>query len=363
MKVIHIIENILAGGRERRLMEFLKASNGRKNLQNYVVVLSDDIFFTEVTNMHCTIISRKKHNDIYCLCRLYKLIKEYHPDIIHAWGELAACYATVVKLLLRKKMVNGMVSSASDRITMKRRLYGKLSFPFSDIILSNSYAGVKAFNITSNNVKIVYNGFNIKRLNTIKPCSDIREYYKIKTKYIVGMIANFTAHKDYDTYLQAARKILQKRNDITFICVGEGNNMGIKQTKSMHDYQEEYADNNIIFTGMQKDVESIVNILDIGVLTSHGEAISNSILEYMAFSKPVIATDKGGTSEIVENSKNGYLVEYKNVEELASRIEELVDNIALRKIMGERSKNIINEKFNIDTMVDKYIDIYSSIMQ
>ena len=69
----------------------------------------------------------------------------------------------------------------------------------------------------------------------------------------------------------------------------------------------------IIFTGKQKHVESIINIFDIGVLCScYGEGISNTIMEYMALGKPVIATDCGGNKEIVVHNVTGFLIEPKN---------------------------------------------------
>jgi len=362
MKVVHIIENLLSGGRERRLMEFLKACQGREDIENHLIILSDEIFFTEIKNIPHTIISRKEFNEVKCLYEIYKFCIKYNPDIIHAWGELAACHASVVKFLLRKKLVNGMVSSAGDKITFKRQAYAKFSFVFSDIILSNSQAGLRSFNVPKVKSRQVYNGFNYDRLKNLKSKEEITQRFNIKTKMIVGMVANFTAHKDYDTYLESAKRIVGIRNDVSFLCVGEGWNMGIKQTRNMDDYKREYACANIIFTGMQKDIESISNILDIGVLISHGEAISNSILEYMALGKPVVATNKGGTPELIENNGNGFLVEYKNVDELVEKLQLLIDSPELRDRMGKRSKEIIEEKFSITSMVNGIIGIYTSLI-
>jgi len=362
LKVVHIIENLLSGGRERRLIEFLKACHGRGDIENHLIILSDEIFFTEIKDIPHTIISRKEFNEAECLYKIFKFCKKYDPDIIHAWGELAACHASVVKFVLRKKMINGMVSSASDKITLKRQVYARFSFVFSDIILSNSLAGLRSFNVPKKKSRQVYNGFNYDRLKNLKSKEEIVDRFNIRTKMIVGMVANFTAHKDYDTYLEAAKKIVGMRKDVSFLCVGEGWNMGIKQSRSMEDYKKEYACENIIFTGMQKDIESISNILDIGVLISHGEAISNSILEYMALGKPVIATNKGGTPELIENNGNGFLVEYKNVDELVEKLQLLINDGMLREKMGNRSKQIIEEKFSIKSMVNGIIGIYTSLL-
>ena len=82
--------------------------------------------------------------------------------------------------------------------------------------------------------------------------------------------------------------------------------------------------------GRQSDVESIINISNICVLTTnvkiHGEGISNSILEYMAMGKPVIASCGGGTNEIVEDAVTGFLISPLSPRELAEKIEILIDN-------------------------------------
>src|SRR5690606_31004954 len=104
-------------------------------------------------------------------------------------------------------------------------------------------------------------------------------------KKVVGMVAAFSAFKDYKTFINAANIVLEKRNDVVFVCVGDGPKLN--ECKSI--VQKNNSD-KIIFTGKQKNVENIVNVFDIGVLSTFNEGISNSIMEYMALSKPVVVT-------------------------------------------------------------------------
>ena len=95
-----------------------------------------------------------------------------------------------------------------------------------------------------------------------------------------------------------------------------------------NEFSSKQNGNGIYFLGNQKDVESIVNICDIGVLMTnnlvHQEGVSNSILEYMAFSKPVIASKGGGTSEIVIPEETGFLINPFDVNDLAKKIVYLL---------------------------------------
>ncbi|MCB0587597.1 MAG: glycosyltransferase, partial [Phaeodactylibacter sp.] len=123
--------------------------------------------------------------------------------------------------------------------------------------------------------------------------------------------------------------------------------------------------NRIILPGLRRDVESIIQAFDVGVLATnslvHGEGISNSILEYMALGKPVVATDGGGTPEIVENGRTGLLVSPLNPEEMAEKIAYLLDHPEKAREMGQEGRRIIETEFTISRMTERYIDIYKSM--
>ena len=176
------------------------------------------------------------------------------------------------------------------------------------------------------------------------------------------MVGSMSKRKDFKTYLLAAKRILEKRIDVTFLAVGSGENY--ERYVSM--VEDQFKD-KIIFTGNQKDVESIINIFNIGVLISENdkywnEGISNSILEYMALGKPVIATDSGGTKEIVVNNKTGFIIQPENVDELFSKIDYLLDHTDIAQEMGENGKCRVQTEFSIDKMISAYEEIYESIL-
>ena len=102
----------------------------------------------------------------------------------------------------------------------------------------------------------------------------------------------------------------------------------------------------------------MINVFDIGVLSTYSEGISNSIMEYMALSKPVVATDGGGTRELIEDNKSGFLVEQKNADQMAKYLETLINDSDIRNEMGLRGKQIIKEKFNYKKMCDSFYNTF-----
>ena len=117
---------------------------------------------------------------------------------------------------------------------------------------------------------------------------------------------------------------------------------------------------NIKFIDKILNIEELVYACDIGVLFSNintGEGLPNAVIEFMALSKPVIATDAGGTNELILDEINGFLV--KNEESIIVQlVKSLVDNVDLVKHMGEKGRRLIENKFTLDRMGKKFVDVY-----
>jgi glycosyltransferase involved in cell wall biosynthesis len=103
--------------------------------------------------------------------------------------------------------------------------------------------------------------------------------------------------------------------------------------------------------------------VDIGVLITFYEGISNSIIEYMAMGIPVIATDGGGTVELVKDEINGYLVEQRNEAQITKKIESLLKDKQLREEMGRSGYSWVRQKFDIAEKTNEYIELYRRVIK
>ena len=112
------------------------------------------------------------------------------------------------------------------------------------------------------------------------------------------------------------------------------------------------------FLGKKSDIELYINTIDVGILATFTEGISNSIMEFMAAGKPVIASSGGGTKEIVDDGKTGFLVNTSDAEGLAVKIELLLDNSDLRLKMGQEGQARIRNFFSIDEMAKQFLTLY-----
>jgi glycosyltransferase involved in cell wall biosynthesis len=362
MKILFFINTLAAGGKERRLIELIKGLKTKQDFHFELVVMSNDIYYKEVFDLNIKIhyLIRTSKKDFSIFKKIYKLCNDYRPDIVHCWDSMTAFYLfPVCKLLLKIKLINGMVVGCPVRqnILNPHWLRARITFPFSDCIVGNSAAGLKAYNAPKGKSMVIYNGFNFDRHKNITPSEIFRKQMDITTEYIVGMVASFSENKDYKTYYTAAEIVLKKRNDITFLAIG--NETDSQKSRELID---KGADQNFRLMGKRSDIESCINAMDICVLATFTEGISNSILEYMAAGKPVIATRGGGTAELVLDNETGFLVTPSEPTELANKIEFLVNDKQLRFTFGSAGKLRVTEKFSIDQMVDGYTNLYYSLV-
>lgn len=361
MKVLFIIESLATGGKERRLLELLKGLKNYKDVQYELIILSDRIDYDIVAlgdiNIH--ILKRNIVKDPLILNKFLKIYHIFEPDIVHCWDNIAAIHFAPIVKLFGKPFLNSSISAAPPNLQIykKRFWVTALSYPFSDIILSNSEAGLISYRVPVKKGKVIYNGFDLKRLEHLNGINKIRKNYNIRTKYVVGMVASFSDFKDYHTFDIVAKKILNIRNDITFIGVGDGQNRN-----KILDSKSSELQNYLIYPGKINDIESLVNLFDIGILLTnkknHGEGIPNSVMEYMALGKPVIATDVGGTKELVIDGGTGFLLKENNPNKIIEKIFYFIDNPNIAIKMGEEGKRRIINRFNLEIMTRKYVELY-----
>jgi len=272
---------------------------------------------------------------------------------------MTAMYSVPICKVLRIKLINGMVIDfpIKQNIFNKYWLRARITFPFSDAILGNSHAGLKAYSAPSSKSMVIHNGFNYKRIENLIDLEIMKNNIGAGSNYIIGMVASFSENKDYSTFYQAAKILLDKRKDLVFLSVGSNTDSAISKSLVKNNYVKHFR-----FLGNVSDVESLINVMDICVLATFTEGISNSILEYMALGKPVVATDGGGTNEIVQDTVTGYLVRPSNSDELAQKLEILLDNTELRLKMGLAAKERIQNYFSIGKMVSSHISIYKGFL-
>jgi glycosyltransferase involved in cell wall biosynthesis len=363
IRVLMVTESLIRGGKERRLIELLRAYKENTELDFRLVLLKNLVKYPEIytfENTEISILPRRINKDPRIFIQLLSIGEEFRPDIIHSWGSMPTIYSIPLAKWYGVPLINAMIADAicTPFKTSWRR--AKITFPFSKIILANSHAGIKAYKVKEKKARVIHNGFNKDRLHVGASKKETRKKLGIYTPYVLSMIGAFHPRKDWDTFFKAAENIVSRRKDVTFIGAGDG--------ELFKRFKEKFRNNEQIkLPGRVSDIEGLIRLSDIGVLTSnpniHAEGISNSIMETMAFGKPVIATDSGGTPEIIDDGENGYLIPKFNVTALTQKIENLLENPELMQKMGNNAKIKVENEFSIEKMNSKYLNLYKELLR
>lgn len=362
IRILFFIGSLNVGGKERRLIELLDYLQNRGGYELRIVVTKQGVYFSKFNDLNIEMTVLDENSFIYkfnYFFHFHKIVKEFNPHIIHAWGRMQTLYALPSVLMNKIKLINGQITDASPKVALVDSLIDRINFRFSDFILSNSLAGIDAFRPPKIKSGVIYNGLDLKRFDDLPPVQDVKRKYKIQTKYLIIMIANYSPRKDYETFFRLGTMVTKGRTDTTWMGVGYFD----EESELVKNCRDIIGDNP--FLRMQpeiSDVEALVNACDIGILFSntavHGEGVSNAVIEYMALGKPVVANDAGGTREVVIHNENGYLVQKQTDEEAKNLILNLIDNSKLRTSFGRNGRIRIERDFSLDTMGEAFVALY-----
>jgi glycosyltransferase involved in cell wall biosynthesis len=284
------------------------------------------------------------------------------PDVIHTHMYRADIIGTRAALALaeggrRRPYLVSTVHSSRVRSHEDRELLRQLT-PEMDQLIAVSRSIERKIadeHRTGAPVRLIYNGVDLQRYDHQGGCATLREEYGMEPgSRIVGVVARLEPEKGHQTLIEAWPHVLREVPDAYLLIVGEG---------SRRDYLEQWAAahkvaHRVVFTGRRDDIPAVTASLDVAVLPSWREAQGLSILEAMAMSRPVVASDVGGIPEMIEDGVTGLLVEHDNPVALAAAITRLLKDRAWAARIAKAGHDLVHERFCIELMVKAIEQIY-----
>jgi len=367
-KVFIIIDNLGTGGTQRQIIEYLKFANRDKFLIK--VINLDKNYNTleeEITKIGYEVIGIEHRGflNLSTVFQLKRLFKEERPDIVHTFLFTSDFYGRLTAKLANVPVIISSVRNVDIWKKWHHILADKILARWTDNITINAenirpYL-VEKVKINPDKIVKIYNGIDVNKF-LHRPSSIVhRDSLGIKDdNFVVGMVSRFSEQKDYDTFFKAAEIVLKQIPNTYFVAVGEGPLLKGHQVTTSQSHQ---LKEKVIFTGLRKDVPDLINAMDVCVLASHYEGCPNVILEYMACSKPVIASDVGGCSELVVDNKTGFIVPSKNPQEIAEKIIRLLNDRKLIIEFGKEGRKRIEEHFTSGVMAKNTEDLYEESLK
>lgn len=173
--------------------------------------------------------------------------------------------------------------------------------------------------------------------------------------YRIGTAASLTSRKGIEYLIDALPTILAEHSDVELTIAGEapeGNEEYAAQLKKK--VRDHRIEDQVKFLGWVDDMPRYLSTLDVFILPSLNEGIPGAVREALAMEIPVIATDVGGTADVVIDGETGYLVSTKDAEEISDCVLYLFNNKSMLNSFGEKGRNLIEESFSVKSYIDNY---------
>ncbi len=369
-RVIQFIGSFHQGGSERQAVSLTRLLKNEGSFDVFVATLNKEgVLLGEIDDAipEFPLTSFYNLNFIRQLLRCATYLRENKIDIVHThdfytnvFGMTAATLAGVGVRIASKRETNGMRSNAQNLVEM-------FAFARAKGIVVNSTAvreHLAGSSIPSEKIHIIYNGIDLAGFNVIDAdTSTVRARFGLSAREnirFVTMVANLRHEvKNIPMFLRAAKQVMETQPNVHFVIAGEG-----ELESELRDLAKRLGvAEKIHFIGRCDDVPALLSISSVCVLTSTAEGFSNSILEYMAARKPVVATNVGGAAEAIIDGETGFLVASDDDTAMAERLIELLEDGEKASKFGTEGQRIANEKFSQQTQLSKTIELYNSLLK
>jgi sugar transferase (PEP-CTERM/EpsH1 system associated) len=361
IRVVHVLHSFGTGGMEKGIATLI--GNSSEMFEHVVVCLSASGESEKLLPKEAKIcaLSKPAGNSLLFLMRLARQLKALNPDVVHTrnWGGmdaiLAARFAGIGAVIHGEHGWDlGDPEGINQRRVKVRRFLSRWVKEFTCVSKHMERWLLDEVKIRRP-VSQIYNGVDTGVFCPGDEGFRIRKELGISEKtFVAGVIGRLDPIKDHLSLFSAFEALRKQRTDARLLVVGDG---------PARRRLESAAGEGVVFLGNRLDVPEILRSVDVFVLPSLNEGISNTILEAMAAGVAVVATRVGGNPELVEDGQTGTLVSARDKEAFASALIRYLDDPGLRRLHGEAGRTRVRNHFSISKMVDGYEAVYRRVVE
>ena len=361
IRVIHLLHQLGIGGAENGVVNLVNHID-RKRFATAICAFSKYDFYPERVNEDKTKIyniGKTKGNDPTIPIKLTKIFREWRPHIVHthAWGTL--CEGVMAAKLAKIPVVihgeHGTIQGKKANVFIQR-LFWRLTDQVLSVSKNHKDKLLETIGFPKHKIMVLANGVDARRFYKQKEYSATGNGNHLpETKdIIIGTVGRLESVKNQALLIRSFADLLKRFSGVKLWIVGGGELK--EQLENLAGSMG--ASSDIVFLGKRDDIPELLNQMDIFVLPSISEGMSNTILEAMSSGLPVVACRVGGNPELVKDGVTGFLVPSKNKEAMGRAMALLAENEEKRKIMGAAARKRIENQFSLTVMVKRYEQLY-----
>lgn len=301
--------------------------------------------------------------------KLKKIIKNGEFSLVHTqaskdlWVLVPALkLANSIAPLILTKQVGSFIEKKDF---LHRYVYNRvtLGFAISNVIKENLIATTP---LNEGKIRIVHNGIYSDRFDPEKISGkDVRAEFEINDDQIViGMLARFSWGKGHEDFLEAAKILKGKYDNLKFMIVGEASRGEDDYANKIKKMSEDFGlSNEVIFTGFRSDTPEVIASMDIFAFPSHSEAFGIALAEAMASAKPSVTSASDGVLDLTVDGETGYFFEKQNAADMSDKLAKLIVDKDKRIKFGEMARKRAIEKFDFKYITDRSIEFYNQALR
>lgn len=367
IRIAFVIDTIATpgAGTEKQLLLLLKHLD-RSRFEPHLICLHNSPWLTgrklpcpvKILDMR----SFRSRSAWTALTRFRQYVRDHRIDIVQTFfidsnlfGTIAAWLSRVPVIISSRRNFGKDYWHTPAWLFILRRLRRLTTCYIANSRLTADYS-LDVEHIPADHMHVIYNGLDFTPFAAIDP--DLRratrEYFDLTDDHVlIGIIANLRPIKNHRLFVDAAARIHQRHPQTRFLIAGDGDQRTAVESR-LRDHRIADA---AILTGQVTNVVPLLAAMDIGVLCSTGESLSNAIIEYMAAGLPAVVSDVGGNREAI-GGEHGFVFPNNDLDALVDRLDRLVTDHGLRTRLGCAAADYARRTYEYRLAVKRHQDLY-----
>jgi sugar transferase (PEP-CTERM/EpsH1 system associated) len=366
LRVLHVIDRMGMGGTEVGILKVIRGLD-RECFEHRICTIrgyDENFARSEGFEGQIYVAGRLNSGFQFLLGRLVRIMQDFRPDIVHSrnWGAIEAMPAArMSRVPVAIHSEHGYEVDMLEGLPKRRRVLRRFAYAFADAVFTvtrelRTYHARQAW-LPMPRIRVLPNGVDTSRF-VQRPGEGEQTRQGLGLgdgSLVIGAVGRLVPIKDHVTLLRAAEILISRGLPVRVLLAGSGPELA--KHKEFVARSPRLA-GRVVFAGAVSDVAALLNAMDVFVLPSLSEGMSNTLLEAMASSLPVVATRVGGNPELVEDERSGWLFEPRDVMALAAILERAGRDANRRQEIGQAARRRAVEHFSLEGMIETYRSLY-----
>lgn len=369
IRVLHVVDTLETGGLEKGVVKLIQNMDAGAFEHVVCAVRRVAALANELPADRSRVLclNRNEPGFSFLAGPIARVIRETGPDIVHSRnaGTMEAVLAArYVGRCAVAHSEHGLEGSASRLESLPRRGFRRLVYSLADAVVSVSYQlrdlHARATGFPTDRISVIHNGVDTSHFQpSAKLRAAARDRFRVAPGVLcLGAVGRLEPVKDLGTLLRALTALPDDAPRWRLLVAGDG-----REAPQLREQVESRPElrGRVEFLGEVDDIPMLLNALDLYVLPSISEGISNSLIEAMSAGLPVIASAVGGNPEVVVDGESGVLFPAGDVSALAGAVAGLFRDSRRRDVLGGQARRRVIDQFSLDAMVGRYEQLYSDL--